>query len=58
LRCCEFKGWQGILRGKSYLHVVDDISFDFARGETLVLVSESGLGKTTAALAVARLVDA
>jgi len=29
-----------------------------SRGETLALVSESGTGKTTAALAVARLVDA
>ena len=46
------------MRGKSYLHALDDIPFDFARGETFVLVSESGLGKTTAALAVARLVNA
>ena len=48
----------GFFRGKSYLHAVDDISFDIARGETLALVGESGSGKTTAALAVARLVEA
>ncbi len=48
----------GFLRGKSYLHAVDDISFEIARGETLALVGESGSGKTTAALAVARLVEA
>ena len=43
---------------KSYLHAVDNVSFEVAREETLAIVGESGSGKTTTALAVARLIEA
>ncbi|ESX20161.1 peptide ABC transporter substrate-binding protein [Mesorhizobium sp. LSJC255A00] len=32
---------------KSFVHAVDDVSFDLHRGETLSLVGESGCGKST-----------
>jgi len=35
------------IKGKGYLHAVDDISFEIYKGETLGLVGESGCGKTT-----------
>ncbi len=40
------------------VRVVDGVSFDIERGETMGLVGESGSGKTTVARMVVRLVEA
>ena len=45
-------------RTTGYVYAVDGISFDLAKGETLGIVGESGCGKTTAGLAVTRLIPA
>ena len=45
----RFKTAQGLLPA------VDELSFDVAKGETLALVGETGCGKSTAALALTRL---
>ena len=40
---------------KGIMKAVDDVSFELASGEALGLVGESGCGKTTCALSIAKL---
>jgi len=42
-------------RTTGYVYAVDGVSFTLAKGETLGIVGESGCGKTTAGMAVTRL---
>ena len=46
----------GVGKNRKYVQAVDDVSFAIRKGETLGLVGETGAGKTTAALAMLRLV--
>jgi len=48
----------GGLRGRAYVHAVDDVSFELRPGTVTALVGESGSGKTTVARLIARLNDA
>jgi peptide/nickel transport system ATP-binding protein len=48
----------GALRGRAYVHAVDDVSFELRPGTITALVGESGSGKTTVARLIARLQEA
>ncbi|HZU87012.1 MAG TPA: ATP-binding cassette domain-containing protein, partial [Anaerolineaceae bacterium] len=44
-------------RSRTFLHAVDDISFEIPAGQSLSLVGESGCGKTTTGKLLVRLYD-
>jgi peptide/nickel transport system ATP-binding protein len=44
-------------RARSFIHAVDDVSFDIKRGEIFGLIGESGCGKTTTGKLLVRLID-
>lgn len=58
--CVHFPVEKGIIlrRTAGWLRAVDGVSFSVGRGESVGLVGESGCGKTTTAMAIARLQDA
>lgn len=45
------------VRPRRYVHAVDNVSFEVAKGETLGIVGESGCGKSTTARLIARLLE-
>src|SRR5690606_23443105 len=47
----------GLLRRTTPIPVVESVSFEVRKGETLALLGESGCGKTTIAKALLRLLD-
>jgi peptide/nickel transport system ATP-binding protein len=44
-------------KSKSFIHAVDDVSFEIPSGQSLSLVGESGCGKTTTGKLLVRLLD-
>ena len=44
-------------RAKSYVHALEDVSFELRRGETFAIVGESGCGKSTTGKCVLRLTE-
>jgi peptide/nickel transport system ATP-binding protein len=44
-------------RARSFIHAVDDVSFDIKRREIFGLIGESGCGKTTTGKLLVRLID-
>lgn len=44
-------------RARSFIHAVDDVSFDINRGEIFGLIGESGCGKTTTGKLLVRLIN-
>ena len=53
----HFPAGNGLLRGRSYVHAVDDVSFALRPGTITALVGESGSGKSTVARMLARLYE-
>src|SRR3982075_3042931 len=47
----------GLFRRKAWVYAVDGVSFEVARGESVLLVCESGCGKSTVGRAILRLFD-
>ncbi len=48
----------GMFQKSEFVHAVDHVSFQIAKGETFTVVGESGCGKTTLGKCLLRLIDA
>lgn len=53
----SFTSSQGLLKPKSVLHAVNNVSFSIQKGETFGLVGESGCGKSTLGRTILRLYE-